>query len=183
MFCLATNGRLCLLRLWDVRGTYFWRADTVCCCPLLKGAPVLHCQGARGAPFLCYRAETHLPACSSHLPSSPATRYDYFSSAPPHHIFQVRSYPSPLSFFMACFCPCAALHICTVPVQYVKEVNICSVQNVISIYLFSLLVIYWCFRCLRKKRPASAMYLNKHDCCVCTHLQGFLVTGETKLYI
>lgn len=34
-----------------------------------------------------------------------------------------------------------------------------------------------------EKRPALAMYLNKHDCCVCTRLQGFLLTGETKLYI
>lgn len=38
-------------------------------------------------------------------------------------------------------------------------------------------------QCLRKKRLALAMYLNKHDCCVCTRLQGFLLTGETKLYI
>lgn len=70
-------------------------------------------------------------------------------------IFQVRSYPSLLSFFMPCFCPCAVLHICTVPVQYVKEVSICSVQSVISIYLFSLLVNYCFFRCLRKKAGSS----------------------------
>lgn len=98
-------------------------------------------------------------------------------------IFQVRSYPSPLSFFMPCFCPGAALHICTVPVQYVKEVNICSVQSVISIYLFSLLVNYCFFPVLEERRPALAMYLNQHDCCVCTRLQGVLLTGETKLYI
>lgn len=35
----------------------------------------------------------------------------------------------------------------------------------------------------KKKRPDPAMYLNKHDCCVCTRLQGVLLTGETKLYI
>lgn len=34
-----------------------------------------------------------------------------------------------------------------------------------------------------EKRQALAMYLNKHDCCVCTRLQGFLLTRETKLYI
>lgn len=60
-------------------------------------------------------------------------------------IFQVCSYPSLLSSFMACFCPYAVLQICTVSVQYVKKVNVCGVQNVISIYLFPVLVIYLFF--------------------------------------
>lgn len=37
----------------------------------------------------------------------------------------------------------------------------------------------WCFR--EKKGAASAMYLNKHDCCVCTRLQGVLLTGENEV--
>ena len=100
--------------------------------------------------FLSLLPSPHFP----HFPLPPLPPPLGMIISPPLHrtiIFQVRSYPSLLSFFMACFCLCAALHICTVAVQYVKEVNICSVQNVISIYLFSLLVIYWFFRCLRKK--------------------------------
>lgn len=99
-------------------------------------------QQSSGAAFPCYRAQTHLPLAP---PISPLPPPLGMIISPPLHrtiIFQVRSYPSLLSFFMACFCPCAAQHIWTVPVQYVKEVNICSAQNVISIYLFSLLVIY-----------------------------------------
>lgn len=139
-------------------------------------------QRSSGAPFPCYRAQTHLPLAPPISPLPPPLGMIISPSLHRTIIFQVRSYPSLLSFFMACFCLCEALHICTVPVQYVKEVNVCSVQSVISIYLFSLLVIYWFFRCLRK-RQALAMYLNKHDCCVCTRLQGFLLTRETKLYI
>lgn len=51
---------------------------------------------------------------------------------PPIHctiIFQVCSYPSLLSFFMACFYPCAGLHIYVVSVQYVKVLSVCSVQK------------------------------------------------------
>lgn len=146
------------------------------------------------APFPCYRAQTHLPRAPPISTPPPLPRTPSHPPSPPLGmiispllrrtiIFQVRSYPSPLSFFMPCFCPGAALHICTVPVQYVKEVNICSVQSVISIYLFSLLVNYCFFPVLEERRPALAMYLNQHDCCVCTRLQGVLLTGETKLYI
>ena len=70
--------------------------------------------------------------------SSPAARsYDYFSST----ASRFSGLPSPpplLSFFMACFLPaCRCAHLHRVCVQYVKVVNICSVHNVISIYLFS----------------------------------------------
>lgn len=110
-------------------------------------------QQSSTAPFPCYRAQTHLPLAPPTLPPVPPPLGMIIS--PLLHrtiIFQVRSSPSLLSFFMPCFCPCAVLHICTEPVQYVKEVSIHSVQNVISIYLFSLLVNYNFFQCLRKKK-------------------------------
>lgn len=61
--------------------------------------------------------------------------------APAHHYIPGLQLPLPAVIFHAVFFAGAgaALHICTVPVQYVKEVNVCSVQSVISIYLFSLL--------------------------------------------
>lgn len=96
-------------------------------------------------------------------------------------IFQVRSNLFLLSFFMPSFRPCVVLHICLCNVLRGECMHW---QSVISIYLFSLLVIYsfffsWCFR--EKKGAASAMYLNKHDCCVCTRLQGVLLTGENEV--
>lgn len=142
---------------------YFLSTDAACCCFMLKGVLLQRYWGIRRLAAEQWNSISLLQGtgsssyCSSRRPTPfpPTTRYDYFSSAPPHHYIQVCSYPSLLSFFMACFCPCAALHIYTVPVQYVKEVNICSVQNVISIYLFSLLVIYWFFWCLRRKADSS----------------------------
>lgn len=68
-------------------------------------------------------------------------------------------------------------------VQDVKKVNICSVQNVISIYFIFLAGDLVFFPVLEKKRAVLAMYLNKHDCCVCTRLRAFLLTGDTKLHI
>lgn len=62
--------------------------------------------------------------------------------APAHHYIPgLQLPPLPTVIFHAVFFAGAGagLHICTVPVQYVKEANICSVQSVISIYLFSLL--------------------------------------------
>lgn len=141
---------------------YFWSTDAACCCPLLKGALVQRYWGIRQPAAEQYSSISMLQgtdsssSCSSHLPPVPPPLGMIIS--PLLHrtiIFQVRSYPSLLSFFMPCFCPCAVLHICTVPVQYVKDVSICSVQNVISIYLFSLLVNYCFFRCLRKKAGSS----------------------------
>lgn len=139
-------------------------------------------QQSSTAPFPCYRAQTHLPLAPPIVPPP----LGMIISPLLHRtiIFQVCSSPSLLSFFMPCFCPCAVLHICTEPVQYVKEVSIHSVQNVISIYLFSLLVNYYFFsQCFRKKMMALAIYLNKHDCCICSRLRGVLLTRETKLYI
>lgn len=95
-------------------------------------------QQSSGAPFPCHRAQTHLPLSPPISPRPPPLGMIISPLLHCTIIFQVRSYPFLLSFFMACFCPCTALHICSVPVQYVKDVNICSVQNVISIYLFSL---------------------------------------------
>lgn len=166
--------------------------DSACCCPLLTGALVQRYWGIRQpaaeqstAPFPCYRAQTHLPLAPPILPPPVPPPLGMIISPLLHRtlIFQVCSSPSLLSFFMPCFCLCAVLHICTEPVQYVKEVSIHSVQNVISIYLFSLLVNYYFFRRLRKKMIALTMYLNKHDCCICSRLQGVLLTRETKLYI
>lgn len=146
------NGRECISRVQTLPAAApCWR-ELLCSVIGESGSQ----QQSSGAPFPCYRAQTHLPLAPPISPHPPPLG---MIISPPLHrtiIFQVRSSPSLLSFFMACFCPCAALHICTVPVQYVKEVNIvCSVQNVISIYLFSLLVIYWFFWCLRKKASSS----------------------------
>lgn len=143
-------------------------------------------QPSSGAPFPCYRAQTHLLLPPPSLVFSPFTRYDYFSFAPAHHYIPVCSYPSLLSFFIPCFCPCAALHICAGPVQYVKEANVCSVQNVISIYIFYFIL--WWFTVFpppraSKERPALAMYLNKHDCCVCTPPRLFTHQGNQIIHL
>lgn len=83
-----------------------------------------------------YRLSTPTPTTS--------TRYDYFSPCSGAPLYsRSAANPPPLHtvIFHAVFFAGAgaALHICTASVQYVKEANICSVQSVISIYLFSLL--------------------------------------------
>lgn len=142
---------------------YFLSTDAACCCFMLKGVLLQRYWGIRRLAAEQWNSISLLQGtgsssyCSSRRPTPFPPPLGMIISPPLHRtiIFQVCSYPSLLSFFMACFCPCAALHIYTVPVQYVKEVNICSVQNVISIYLFSLLVIYWFFWCLRRKADSS----------------------------
>lgn len=54
-------------------------------------------------------------------------------------------------------------------------------KNIFIFFAGDLVFFFSSFAC--EERPAQAMYLNKHDCCVCTPLQGFLLTRGTKLYI
>lgn len=71
------------------------------------------------------------------------------------------------------------------PVQYVKEANICSVHSVISIYLFSLLGELLFFPVLEEKggqlQPCILTNVTAAVCALAS--EAFCTQGETKLHI
>ena len=100
------------------------------------------------------------------------------------HVFQVRRNPSLLSFFMPCFRPCVMLQIC---LRVVLRGNVCTVQSVISIYLFSLLVIYCFFffftGASEKKEQLQPCILTNMTAVYALASKAFYSPGKTKLYI
>ena len=103
------------------------------CCMVFPISEWKSCAVLNGNQASCRAEEFHFPATGLRLifllllPSPIFPPPLGMIISPPIHrtiIFQVCSYPSLLSFFMACFfffSPYAGLHICAVPVQYVKE--------------------------------------------------------------
>lgn len=138
-------------------------------------------QGTDSSSFCS--SHNHPPPIT-HTPKSTTTRYDYFSSAPPHHYIPGPQLPLPAVIFHAVVLP--VRHAAHMPVRCIKEANVCTVQSVISIYLFSLLVIYWVFFFLalqKKQEQLQPCILTNMTAVYALASKAFYSPGKTKLYI
>lgn len=97
---------VCLSAMESVRGVCFSSTDAACCSSLLKAALVQRYWGIRQPAAEQWSSISLLQGTDSSSsiappisPSSPSTRYDYFSSAPPHHYIPGPQFPPPCCHF------------------------------------------------------------------------------------
>lgn len=116
-------------------------------------------ERSRTAPFPCYKAQTTLPLAPPISTRPPTTRYDYFSSAPPHHYIPGLQLPLPAVIFHARFLPvCSPAHLhCSCALCLGGEYMQCAECNkYIFIFLAGdLLFFFFFFQYLRKKAGSS----------------------------